>query len=639
MSNNFQFEQDMQGVLRQIRPGLMGVNSQPSRNLSVVLEDLRANPKWLALIREHATDFLIELNYVSALTESGLMSGDGFFAELFTKIEYKFLPKEIDDSDFLAFLNRLFTSVGVSEWIEKVDDELIGQFLAMILPDGEKFLNSVAPQLFEALEILTLRLAYHGFEDDVTSRLRDRPDLQGAFLSAQRNLQKLLEGKGQQSIVSMRHDLERCLEACKFIRSHREKYGISLGLTFRLMRIQENAQRIISILDILETVLGEWKFGPTVKLLKTIFINETGRFDLRSYISQHISMLAYQITEHTGRTGEHYITSSRSEYKAMAQSAAIGGSVVAILTIIKALIPKQLFAPGPLALIYGSVYASGFVIIHTIGGTLASKQPAMTASRIAAALDEAKSSDQAMFNLCEMIVRTIRSQLIALLGNYCVAMPVAFLLASPLTGYGFIKHEAAEHLLGDIHPWKSGSLIYAAIAGVCLFTAGILAGAADNWFVFNRVGVRLRKSSFMKSLFSKYSADKVVARVERSIGFWVGNISLGFMLGSMGSLGKIMGLPLDIRHVTFASGQMGIALSSLAHEVTVADALIIAAGVFCIGLVNLGVSFSLTLYVTMKSRRIRFSQTRELFKLLVARFRHRPLDFFFPPKEALLVST
>lgn len=634
------FEIEMQRIFRRIRPGILGINANPTRNLLATVDDLKNNEKWLHQFQTSALDFLCRQDFVPALTESGLMIESGIFAEIFRKIEYKFLPKAMDDQDFLAFLGRLFDSVGGSEWIERVKEDSIGDFISLLVPDGEKLLNEVGPQLFQSLEILSLRLAYFGVETQVWSRLKERPDLQHAFLNVQHDLQKMLEGNGYDRIPSARQNLALCQEAVRFIRSKRSKEGISLGLTFRLMRIQELSTRMLQILAVLDAIVGEWNPKPLAHLLKAVIVNETKRFELRGFIGRHISLLAYQITEHTGRAGEHYITSTRSEWRQMFISASIGGAIVAVLTIAKSVLSLLPLAVGPQAVAYGTLYAAGFVTILSMGGTLASKQPAMTASRIAAALDEAKTSEQAMFNLCEMIVRTIRSQLIALLGNYLVAFPVALAICAPFVTFHLplIPHVKAEHLLHDLHPWKSLSLWYAAVAGVCLFISGLVAGMTDNWFVFNRVGKRLENSKLLKNRVAPHNLTRAINYIENSIGFWSGNITLGFLLGGMGAVGVLTGLPLDIRHVTFSSGQLGVAFAHMPFEIPWQEFAITAAGIFCIGLVNLAVSFSLTLYLTMKSRQIRFSQTRELIRLCIARFRHRPFDFIFPPADPVVIE-
>ena len=208
----------------------------------------------------------------------------------------------------------------------------------------------------------------------------------------------------------------------------------------------------------------------------------------------------------------------------------------------------------------------------------------MTASRIAAALDEAKSSEQAMFNLCEMIVRTVRSQLIALLGNFLIAFPRGGRDRVAVRRASFSSDSTCEGGAfdgGSPPVEESFAPGTRAVAGVCLFASGILAGAANNWFIFNHVGKRLESSYMLKKFFPVYRLKKVISVIELNIGFWVGNGALGFMLAFSGAFGAILGLPIDIRHVTFSSAQMGLAVAHLPFEVTMGDALLTAGNDLC----------------------------------------------------------
>jgi site-specific recombinase len=61
-------------------------------------------------------------------------------------------------------------------------------------------------------------------------------------------------------------------------------------------------------------------------------------------------------------------------------------------------------------------------------------------------------------------------------------------------------------------------------------------------------------------------------------------------------------------------------------------------GVLLIGLVNLAVSFTLTLNVAMRARRISFAQRRKLGRLVLLRLLTRPLDFLLPPLRGASVN-
>ena len=65
----------------------------------------------------------------------------------------------------------------------------------------------------------------------------------------------------------------------------------------------------------------------------------------------------------------------------------------------------------------------------------------------------------------------------------------------------------------------------------------------------------------------------------------------------------------------------------------------VSLGLVLIGFVNLAVSFSLALYVAMKSRKVRFKQWRLLLRSLVTRLAQHPTEFVMPPKKISIKSS
>ena len=100
-----------------------------------------------------------------------------------------------------------------------------------------------------------------------------------------------------------------------------------------------------------------------------------------------------------------------------------------------------------------------------------------------------------------------------------------------------------------------------------------------------------------------------------------------------GTVGYLLGLPLDIRHVTFSTANLATALVGLGYQVpleVVANAL---AGVFLIGAVNLLVSFGLALWVAMRARKVRFKRGILLVQALGRQLLASPIDFLLGPKQ------
>ena len=106
----------------------------------------------------------------------------------------------------------------------------------------------------------------------------------------------------------------------------------------------------------------------------------------------------------------------------------------------------------------------------------------------------------------------------------------------------------------------------------------------------------------------------------------------------MGTLGYILGLPLDIRHIAFASANFIQGLMLINGTPEIGLIIVSFLGVLLIGLTNLFVSFTLTIIVALRARRVRFEQWNPLAKLVLTHFLTRPTDFFWPPKNKLEIE-
>lgn len=546
-----------------------------------------------------------DLNFVWFFSQVGLIQETSFFAELTRRLQERWLPLLRGPHDVVRYLEERFDSVE--------DAQL--QSLSTVFNQADEFLE---PQLFEACHILLLRVAGLGLDPLIARKLMGRKDLVDVFLKLG------LYTPGDQAVQK---ELQKVREVLAYIRSLHEEQGTSVALTYKLFVIEELLERLDLLCELLKKMHKNGFLETFCEAIQHVWTQQRESLKLREFLVRNVERLAYQVTIITGATGEHYISSNRKELRQMWWKAIKGAMVVAVLAFLKVIASKLSYPPLLQLFIFGSIYASGFVVIHLIGGALATKQPAMTASTIAAELGSVDETEESFKKVTEIIVRLLRTQIAALLGNYLFAFPLAILLVFPfLVGdlplAGFDK---AKILVEDLHPFWSLSFFYAAIAGVCLFLAGLIAGLADNWFSYQSISSRLAN-------FLGGARGKRIARWTKSnFGIITGNVVLGFMLGGMSSIGRIVGLPLDIRHVTFASAAFGIGWIHQPERMPWGDFAVIAVSIFVMGLVNLTVSFSLSLTVAMQSRKLKFSQGRRLVWSVTKHFLRRPQDLFFDP--------
>jgi site-specific recombinase len=398
----------------------------------------------------------------------------------------------------------------------------------------------------------------------------------------------------------------------------------------------ERLRELVTILTASQASTARGKaIGAWADFARAAYLAENRRNSLSHYMSQLSRLLAVRVTENAARSGEHYICETRSDYGQMWRSAAGAGVLIGGMALLK------IFAAGlhaPLiveAFLFSMIYGLGFVTIYLLGMTVATKQPAMTAQTLAGLLGDVRATRQAeLERLVDVVAAVCRSQLAAIAGNVMVALPVAILLGLGLSqwlGQPVIALEKGAHLLADLDP-LGWALPHAAIAGFFLFLSGLITGYFDNQAAYSDVGARIARLHWLRGLLGGARAARVGAYIQDHLGGIMGNFLFGCMLGATGDIGKMIGLPLDIRHIAFASANLGYAFIGFQFELPLKVILWAVLGIALIGLTNLAVSFALALRTALRARGIRFEHWGALLNAIWRRFRHEPRSFLLPPR-------
>jgi site-specific recombinase len=97
-------------------------------------------------------------------------------------------------------------------------------------------------------------------------------------------------------------------------------------------------------------------------------------------------------------------------------------------------------------------------------------------------------------------------------------------------------------------------------------------------------------------------------------------------------MGHFLGVPLDVRHVTLSTGLLALASASLGYRLLLGGWFFWAlGGIATMFVLNLGVSFCLSLFSAVRAYNLPKEETRELLRRLGRRFYQSPLDFVLPP--------
>ncbi|MCD2519662.1 site-specific recombinase [Massilia sp. G4R7] len=665
---------DLVDCLRPRRRWVWQRPDDPAHQVRTLTQLLKGNPAQAWTLRRYIVTLLEKRRHTSLYSDIGILSNDGFVTELKRRVAYRFLPPALNDLYLSDALNQVLYREDDYQWIRAVPNadwmELFDVIANAPPPhdataDRARYVTLMG--LLDAIRTLSCRICALGLEPRLVHSYSEIEDFDSPFLMQNIEVNayldeyaRYIDGKieGPEPARHLLVMLDQCEEVVLKIRRSAMSSGTSVALTYLLVALQQSIDRLHKLLYLVD-VSGALPSAPTVDLeamatrhegrvasekrLAAIALAEelieahNTKYEVRGFMRDNVDLLARNVTENASRTGEHYIAETRRELRHMFSASAGAGFVVGFMAMFKIMLGYLRTAPLVEAFLFSMNYSLGFILVHLLHFTIATKQPAMTAQRIAASLHRAENGRSLdVDSLAVLVNKVFRTQIVAVLGNVLLAFPVAWAIAvgyKAINGSHIVDPAKAHHLLHDVDPIHSPALFYAAVAGVWLFVAGLISGYYDNKALYTRMGQRVRQLRGLRRLLGEERLGRFADYVEDNLGGLMGNFFFGIMLGMTGTVGFLLGLPLDIRHVTFSTANLATALVGLDYKLPIETVVNAASGVALIGAVNLLVSFGLALWVALRARKIRFKRGILLVRAMGRRLLASPIDFFLGPKE------
>ncbi len=579
------------------------------------------------------------VDITTLLADFGFAPRTALASEVAERLRYKLLPgspETIDASElFMLALPDAFDAL----WLAALEEPLLERLLAVLVPAAEGGGATRWQQsLLDAITYCAGQILSTGFAPELRLRMSESARDAQPFHALIRDVESLrvevlhqlrTTDRLDEAVLRLRERLEACRAAAATVYSHFEDNGISVGLVFRLRQLRE---RILRVRDLLDCLLSPEPATSAARLMARLVNVGRERRSLRALIAANSSLLAAKVAERSAETGQHYITRTGAEYRAMVAKAAGGGFVMAFTTLMKFGIVALALSSFWGGFWAGVNYAVSFVLIMLLHCTVATKQPAMTAPAMAAKLKDLQ-TPEAVESFVDEVTHLVRSQVAAILGNVLVVFPAVAGLTLAIawaTGVPAISRAEARHVLDSLQ-LAGPSLLYAAFTGVLLFASSIIAGWAENWFVLQRLDSALQYNPRITALLGRRRAARWAVFWRTNLSGFAANVSLGFMLGLVPAFAAFFGLGLDVRHVTLSSGQLAAALTALGTAALHQPAFWWAAATIpFIGALNVTVSFYLAFRLALRAHNVTRVERARLGAALRSRLRRAPLQFFVP---------
>lgn len=618
-----------------------------AQRMDSLIAVLPAQAALIAPFAERLHAWLCRLQLYPALVELGLFSRRGFARECIERCYERLNPAPLNLQDARDVLRLLLPRASDLDWLEALGGSrwaALFQALCRVLSAESlaSLRRHARAECLYALEMLAIWVAAEELDRDLMRLEPSLVERDSAFVALQREIAQCIAQQMQAlhepspppcDLAHIEVLLTQCAEQIQRLRRRMVSRGSSIALTHLLERLEQTLARLQQLLDILFAEHREQAAGQAAQLFLELVQAGHERRGIRALWRRNTRLLARSITENTSDHGEHYITRDRSGYLALLRSAGGAGIIIALLALIKIQIGNLGLTPLSSAVLVSLNYGLGFVLVHLLHFTIATKQPAMTAARLAQDIERGERGKANQKRLAMMLVDLTRSQLAAVLGNVLVAVSLAFALAwlyALWQGQALLSSAQVAYQLKAVAPIDGLALWYAAIAGVWLFCSGLLAGYFDNRAACLDLRARLLQHPLLKRLLpSATLRGRLADYLHDNYGALMGNFLFGVMLGMTGYIGHSTGLPLDIRHVAFSSANIGYSAASGSLSVALcAQAL---GMVLLIGLVNLLVSFTLALRVALKARQVQVGSLGTLLTSFIQQVRSAPRLLLLPP--------
>jgi site-specific recombinase len=608
--------------------------------VSLLLDAVEARPELRERLRAWWRAFTQAVDLTTLLADYGFAPRTAFVSELSERLRRKILPGTPETTDASDLFRMVLPGAFDAGWIALLDDAQLAR-IGSLLADAALDEIDGAPRwrhtVMDAVTYCSSQVVAAGFSPELRLRMSAASESR-AFHALMSDLDALRdqmfraprdEDALQAAFVAFRDRLDACRASASSVYTHLEDNGISVGLVFRLRQLRE---RVLRIRELLDCLISPAPAPSVARLVGRLVLAGGERNSIRALIASNSSMLAAKVTERSAETGEHYITRDRGSYLQMVRKAAGGGALTALTVLLKFGIYSLALSAFWSGLWSGLMYAASFVAIQLLHLTLATKQPAMTAPAMAARLRDIK-TDAAVADFVDEVANLVRSQVAAVLGNVGLVVPAMLALAL------LVQFALGRPLLDAAHAaatLQSLSLagptaVFAALTGVLLFAASIVAGWTENAFVLHRLDSAMRYNPRIGAFLGAARARRWATFMRTHISGFASNISLGLMLGLLPAFAGFFGLGLDVRHVTLSAGQIAAAAASTGIAVLQQPALWWAvAAIPVIGALNVSVSFYFAFRLALRAHSVSLGDRARIRSAIWARWRSRPISFFLP---------
>ena len=583
-----------------------------STRIKYLITQLERDPIVKKQVSEVFEFVLLRLLIPQHISYTGISSAMSFQQEFFNRVEEKILPGKPLSASFESLLLESFPDEEESVLIDQIDPEMLHQLVRTF-----EFSQTFQQQIFKR----TLAAGHRLSRDivQIAELLKQNMNLVSTDLVT--SAEFFIEESLRHEVIFFNHEQLNLKSAAELIENLKRaesvivesieghlKNGIQTEIVYGLHSYCKRVLRLRLILQMLQP--DQAKYDGIRNFLSQSVLDVHQQKSFVAFLSENFSLLTKRIVQTNSVVGEHYVTHTWKDFTHMFYSSLGGGAITAATVMLKHVLGKI----GATGFIKGLVeslnYSTSFLLIQILGFTLATKQPSATALHLAQALKKSLGESR------RTIVALLRTQFIAVLGNFIAVSPICFLIGwvAVQVGYPLYSAQQADAIIQS-SSYLGVAPLFATITGVLLFISSLIAGWFENFSLSKNLPGRIHDSPVLLKWLGAKKTKNFSSLIEGNASAVAGNFSLGILLGLVPQFVKFLGVPIEVRHITLASGGYFSALfQGIQNNIALSDLLNSFFGLFVIGFLNISISFFLAFTLASIANQVSLrSLTRTLF--------------------------
>ena len=313
-------------------PGVLGPAStalaeRHGRRLDELL-DLLDDPGERRGFQSAMALLLAETDGTNAFAHAGIPTERGLPAELGERVMNHVLPRPRNDHDLGHLLRLLFRSRADAERLSRMPEQRLTRLIDALSPAEHPMAREALRRSFaDGFRLLATWVQAQGLSPKLRKRSRPCELTASPFYRISRAsdavVARWLEGAMPEMEAAVwRNECEWCRQEMEEIHHRLEREGVSTHVVYGLEVVERCLARMAAMVDVMAAPPGAAAHAALRRVIVALATSVHQDWSVLHLLHWNTHLLQRRIVERTGRTGEHYVTATRSEYRYMWLAAA-----------------------------------------------------------------------------------------------------------------------------------------------------------------------------------------------------------------------------------------------------------------------------------------------------------------------------